>query len=96
MRRSNRRIFSAALAACVLTAGTNPATASPSRELRCAAEYGVPHEDGQNPCQSQLVKDLKECEDHFGGPFKPRILIETCSRGAYGSYQACLVPKPPA
>ena len=96
MRRSKRSILAAVLATCAVTGASTPATTGSPRGAGSSAEHRVPPEEDQNPCQTQLVSDLQECEELFGGPFKPDILLETCSRGAYASYQACMAPKQPA
>lgn len=95
MRLSNRAILSAALAACAVTAVSLPATASSSSAQGRAAERTAPPEEDQNPCQTQLVTDLAECEEEFGGIFRSNPLLEACIGGAVRANVACLTPKQP-
>lgn len=55
-----------------------------------APSLATPPLADQDPCQSQLVADLEQCEDKFRHVIGPNIALKACIDGAERTQIKCL------
>ncbi len=75
-------VAATATAALHATGGTVTGSGAPSLATPPLAE--------QNPCQTQLVADLEQCENKFRHVIGPNIALKACIDGAERTHIKCL------